>query len=320
MTNLKHILYAIRPLWCVSLFCFLLTSCFTGVESTPKIGNSELKHNNANNSTPEQLLLADVKPQQPGEWQEGKEFLITDGRVNMIFSPSSGITSLQEGDTIYYQKSEEITSPVGKATDIYFTSSRQAVPLIYRINASLDELEKRTEVEIPFTVEMSLPAEVRDKLVGKRFFIITPRWYDAKDNLVTRVKYVPVKILDVKPGNSDFPIKIIFEPEYKGLPDKDLYAFYMTIGTSARASRNFETLFSIKNPRDRYPSTTDEIWTDIIENRVRSGMTREEARLALGSPVDMDRGHDYSSIYERWIYDGGVYLIFRDGLLESFRK
>ncbi|MDE6343972.1 MAG: hypothetical protein K2L69_04485, partial [Muribaculaceae bacterium] len=62
------------------------------------------------------------------------------------------------------------------------------------------------------------------------------------------------------------------------------------------------------------------VWRAIVEGRLKKGMTRDLVRLSLGSPKDILRGHDYSSAYERWEYDGGIYLVFRDGLLEEFRK
>lgn len=298
----------------------LLAGCFTGVESTPKIGASEVKHQNAAGNTTEKLYLQDVLPQEFGDWIRGKEFYVADKRVGMIFSSGSAQASLDKGDVILYDHAEEVRSPVGTATDLYFSTPDGKYPLIYRINASIDELKNRDEVEIPFAVDVALVEAVKGYLKGNNYYIITSRWNDDAGDPVTRVKYILVTITDVVPGTHDFPVMVKFVPHYKGLaPDKE-YSAMMTVGTSQRASRNFDTLFALNNPRNRYPMITDENWTAIIENRVREGMTREEARLALGAPIDVDRGHDYSSVYERWVYDGGVYLIFQDGVLQRFRR
>ena len=58
----------------------LLSSCFTGVESTPAITSKELKKQKIV-TTPESLLLADVVPQKPSEWSKGKRFYISDARA-----------------------------------------------------------------------------------------------------------------------------------------------------------------------------------------------------------------------------------------------
>lgn len=318
--NPRNIRESIRIILSVSILCIICSGCFTGVESTPKIGKAEVKHQNAANMTPEQLLLADVGTEPFDQWQKGKQFFVTDPKVGVIFSTGSVPVSLKKGDILTFVKAEEVASPVGNAVDLYLETINGEGPLIYRVNAPLEELKQRQEVEIPFTVERMLPDKVGRKLIGKQFYVITPRWYDIDENMVTRVKYIPVKILDVAPGNGEFPIKVLFKPEYKTFGPDDVYELFMTVGNTSRASRNFDSLFSLGNPRNRYPAIIDDNWTAIIENRVLPGMTREEARLALGSPIDVDRGHDYSSIYERWVYDGGVYLIFRDGILESFRR
>ena len=320
MTFFRNIRRTVHILWCVPFFAFLCSSCFTGVESTRKIGRSDVRHQKAAEQSAEQRYLSSILPERLGSWSPGKEFLVSDERIKVIFTPASNPLPLSVGDTLRFVKTEEVVSPVGKATDLYFSRSQDTSPYIYRINSSLDEILQRDQVEIPFTVEMSIPRGVDEKLRGKEFYVITPRWFDLNGNLSTRIKYIPVKIIDVLPGNHEFPVKIIFSPIFKGFNDNDRFAFYMSVGNTTTSSRNFETLFSLKNPRDKYPAITDEIWDYIIQNRVKEGMTRDEARLALGSPVDVDRGHDYSSVYERWTYDGGVYLIFRDGFLETFRR
>lgn len=318
--NYKATLKAARGLFLTLLCSLCVSSCFTGVESTPKIGKSELKHQNADNVTPEQKFLADIAAPTFGQWTAGKELVVTDSKIGMIFAPSAYSMDFKPGDVLLFVDSQEVNSPVGKAVDLTFNKKGDVAPLIYRINSSLEELNGRSEVEIPFTVDPIIAEEVNNRLRDRQLYIITPRWYDSNGNIATRVKYVPVTILEAIPGNQDFPVKVIFSPKYKSLPEDAVYSVFMTVGTGNRAPRNFDTLFSLNDPRKNYSHITDENWEAIIENRVRQGMTREEARLALGSPNDVDRVHDYSSVYEKWTYDGGVYLIFNDGILESFRR
>ena len=48
-------------------------------------------------------------------------------------------------------------------------------------------------------------------------------------------------------------------------------------------------------------------------------MTKEECRLAMGSPKNLTQLPDQSGLREYWYYDGGRYLFFVDGLLKEFR-
>lgn len=304
---------------CACLMVVILHSCFTGVEGTPKIGKSDLKHNNIKTHGMGSIL-SDIESLPFSQWHPGKEFLVVNPRISIIFTPSADNPEFSSGDKIVFQEAREVTSPTGKAVEILFNKKNSIQPLIYKINASLDELNERTFVEIPFTIDPEPIAEVKQRLSGKTFYILTPRWFDTNGQLTTKIKYIPVTIINVEAGDTDFPVRLIFHPQYTGFQPDDIYYMPISIGTSQHNTRNFETLFSEENPRLKHQSTTNEMWTAIIENRLLPGMTREEARLALGSPNDVDRRHDYSSVYEQWTYDGGTYLIFRDGILESFRR
>ncbi len=87
-----------------------------------------------------------------------------------------------------------------------------------------------------------------------------------------------------------------------------------------KGSRDFASLFYFENPRNRYPNITDETWANIIRGKVALYMTREECRLALGSPATVDRRPGISTMRELWTYENGIYLIFDDGILQSFRN
>lgn len=62
------------------------------------------------------------------------------------------------------------------------------------------------------------------------------------------------------------------------------------------------------------------MWTNIINNRVSPGMTLDECRLALGSPAKVSRRPDHSVLREIWSYENGIYLMFVDGILSSYRR
>lgn len=297
-----------------------LQGCFTGVESTPRIGNSELKRQNASDPTAERLYLADIATEPLGKWLRGKAFVVEDKKAMLNFGTSLGDIELVPGDIIEYQEAVKAVSPLGEATDLIFTKRGSGGRLVYRVNAPVEELNSRDVVEIPFTVDPDISERLKSRLVGNTYYIMTPRWLDRDLKTVTRLKYIPVKVVNVGPGNLDFPVRVEFEPIDDALKGQGLFSVYMSVGDGRRATRNFEHLFSLVNPRDKYGHIEEDVWRAIVEGRLKKGMTRDLVRLSLGSPKDVLRGHDYSSAYERWEYDGGIYLVFRDGVLEEFRK
>lgn len=309
----------ISQLAATALLALFFQGCFTGVESTPRIGNSELRRQNASAPSAEKLYLADVATDPLPNWRRGKEFMVEDAKVALNFGTSSTGIDFTPGDVIEYIETLPAVSPMGEATDLVFSKKGSSQRLVYRINASAQELAEREVVELPFTVDLDISMRLRDRLVGNTYYILTPRWLDATLKNTTRRKFIPVKVTGVYAGNSDFPVRVQFEVEEKSGRNAT-YSVYMTVGDGRRATRNFESLFSLTDPREKYSTIQDEVWNAIVEGRLVKHMTRDEVRLSLGSPKDIIRGHDYSSTYERWEYDGGVYLIFRDGLLEEFRR
>lgn len=294
--------------------------CFTGVESTPRIGNSELKRQNATDQTAERQYLADIATEPIGKWHSGKTFVVEDSKAMLNFGTSLGDVTLAPGDVLVFSEAVKAVSPTGEATDLVFMKRGSDRRLVYRINATMDELNRRDVVELPFTVDLDVSERLKGRLVGNTYYIMTPRWLDRNQKTVTRLKYIPVRVVDVLPGNSDFPARVVFEPLDDALKGQGLFSVYMSVGDGRRATRNFETQFSLSNPRDKYQQIEDDVWRAIVEGRLKRGMTRDLVRLSLGSPKDVLRGHDYSSAYERWEYDGGIYLVFRDGILEDFRR
>ena len=49
----------------------------------------------------------------------------------------------------------------------------------------------------------------------------------------------------------------------------------------------------------------DAVWEMICAGKVREGMTKEECRLSLGNPDDVDSGHDWNSTLDIWRYENG---------------
>lgn len=295
----------------------LLSSCFTGIESTPRISSGDVKRRDAANLTPEQQYLSDIVPQHPADWQPGKRFYVTDDKISIIFLPGNTDCDSLSGHDLLFSRFDDVPSVTGDgATVLAFTTPGRPGELLYRLNTPQAELKKRDRLEVPFAVERSIVEQVDSAMSGHTFFITTPKWFAAADNKDRFGKrHIAVTVTRVEPGTYIYPLRVYFTP--KG--DSREYWIPMTIGSDRAATRNFHTVFNFNDPRKRYPQITDETWQLIINSKVTAGMTRDECRLALGAPNSFRTIPVYNAVVEQWNYDDGLYLIFEDGLLTRYR-
>lgn len=287
----------------------VLHSCFTGVESTPRIGAGEVRKETAQ-AVVEDTVLAGVLPQPFEQWTPGKRFLVDDARIRLLFGNTLPAGRELRGDTLLYAGELRSTDFAGKpVVTLRFTDERYpGDTLEYKISAD-------ARAELPFTVELSVVDEARKVLEGRTFYLLTRSRRDSADNIVAGRRYVPVTVDSVMPGTAVNPIKISFTD------DKGERAYlFMPGGVAASSPRRFGAVLSVSDPRRRYSSVTDEVWENIIDGKVAAGMTRDECRLSLGKPATIDRLPGSSYLYERWAYDNGIYLIFEDGVLTQFRR
>ncbi|MDE6612922.1 MAG: hypothetical protein K2K22_10225, partial [Muribaculaceae bacterium] len=82
----------------------LLQSCFTGVESTPRINADDVRRQRASGTSAEALFLADIAPEAPSQWRRGKAFKVVNDRIALIFTSSSDNTERLAGHTIYFEE------------------------------------------------------------------------------------------------------------------------------------------------------------------------------------------------------------------------
>lgn len=293
----------------------LLQSCFTGVESTPKITAQDVRRQKVT-VTPEMEFLADVKPRPFSEWRPGKELLVNDGRIDLIFK--AGVAEddrPQPGDTLRWLRAEGAVSVTGDSvTDLVF--DRRGTELVYRVNASASALAARESVDVPFTIDLASVETARMKLKDRDLYILTPTWYDLDEKAVSGRRFVKVHVDDVVPGSYVYPVKVLFTAD----EEPQRCVLMSLVSPEGSRMRNFATLFAFDDPHKRYPTITDENWQLIQNSRVTDGMTRDECRLALGAPGDIDRRPATAGVLEVWNYDDGRYLIFQDGFLTGYRK
>ncbi len=293
----------------------MLCSCFTGIESTPRITAKDVR-NEVTEVSPEQTFMSAVIPEAPSNWSIGKQWLVTDDKIALIFTPGAERIDSLAGEIIEFAGTRSISTVTGEdAVELSFTRPC-GQKLSYITSITPTEMAKRESLSIPFTIELS-PVAIADSIMrGRSYFITTSRWHDATGNVEQGLRHVAVTIDSVVPGKEHQPLKVAFHLNSDPKP----HYVMMTYGNGATATRNFDKFFSFTDPRLQYKHIEDATWQLIINSQVATGMTRDECRLALGIPNAIARGASQAAHIERWSYDDGIYLIFEDGILTRFRK
>lgn len=326
ISGLKHIISGLT----IFVASMMLAGCFTGVESTPKIKASEVKRHDMGTKE-EKSFLSDIRPEAPVYWKEGKKFYVTNPKIALLFNEITQSRPLQEGDYITFLSMTEAPSITDRGATVITFVTPDGREVIYRVEMPLSKILENKKFTIPFTIEQSIVDAVGERLKGKKYYITTPSWLPdttvlakgistpSANMYVAGLRHVPVEITDVTPGNEAYPVSIVFKELTGAFPGKKFKTF-MTAGSDNIATRNFEMLFAFDNPRKKYPRITDEVWKLIINSRVQAGMTRDECRLALGAPIVINYLPYSNSEVEHWSYDNGIFLEFKDGLLNRFRR
>lgn len=287
------------------------TSCFTGVETTPKITDSDVRRD-LGAPLPEDGWLADVEVPPLEKWPQGMAFVVTDNRAALAFNSgalAAGGANLV-GQSLRFVDARGAVDVAGRrVTDIVLADSL-GERYVYRVESPIDTLRMKRP-SIPFTIPQMIVDTVARRMRGNTYYILTSVWRDSRGQAVKAHKFVPVEVLDVVPGNDAYPVMVRFADA-----NKVVGRVLMSVGPEAKRFRSFASLFSFSDPRLRHRSISDDVWRNIVAGRVAPGMTREECRLALGSPVEVIQRPGYSYLRETWRYESGIYLTFEDGILK----
>lgn len=301
-----------------------LQGCFTGIESTPRISESDLRKGSTRGTRPELTYLDGISGEPPAAWTAGKRWTVTDPRSERVFGVNL------DGAVIALAEITEAPSITGLPVAI-LTFDSPAGRVSYRTDMSADSLMRRNDFNIPYSVENSLVEAVSSRLKGNRYYVTTSLWNDDVGNSLRGLKYIPVDVVEVEPGRGVYPISLLlsYDIPQKGISatpglvsktDSNHRFFTLTMaapGHAAGSTRSFADLFSLSDPRKRYPKISDTAWNNIRAGKVSEGMTRDECRLALGAPDEINRNPGYSEMREIWTYSEGIRLVFADGLLTS---
>ena len=297
-------------------FIIILSACFTGIESTPKITQKEVKKQNVS-ETPEQNFLSGVLPLPPATWSPGKRFFISDNRVGRT---AWKIEPLSEIDSLYgYQavllSVDSIKDLTGAGEiQLSFRIPERNASMIFRTGLNPQQWTDAKNYTIPHFIDMDLVNSVKDRLINNSFYILPARRLGLNGNDTIGTRYQQVNILNVLPATESTPFRVFFTDE-----EGHYNSVLMTVGDLTTSRRNFETIFSLENPRLKYKQIDDSTWNLICHGKVREGMSREECKLALGAPDSFIQIPSSGGLVERWSFANGSFLVFEDGILSRFR-
>jgi hypothetical protein len=165
----------------------------------------------------------------------------------------------------------------------------------------------------------------RSMYLGKKYWPLLTRLPMLDENgeiappgFIVLNKFEPITIVDVLASPiAATPIRIVVNNEI----GQEGY-FDIAMSETNRSSTlgngigGFSRVLSDKDPKLEH-HWSDDVWTAIESGKVFPGMTMEQARLSLGEPLDVSRTAVGGRTHEQWVYSGGNYLYFDDGLLKT---
>lgn len=307
----RHIKYCISTIAILLLF----NSCFTGVESTKKITEKDVIKSGITIGNENKSELDTLCAEKFVNWKKGKRFYISDNQISIVLKNANKSIENKnlKGDTIFYDNYYEENILGTSKTVILSFKDRQGNKYTYNTNKTINEINN-SQFNVQFLIDLSIVEKAKGLIKDTYLYINTSNWYDDNDNIINGMKYVKVKVCDVKPGNMIYSLKVMFEYNSK-------YSnIFVSVKDNPVQNRAFSYMFSAQNPRDKYPTIKDENWELIINSNFALGMTKDECRLALGAPQNIDKAPSNQGLKERWLFGNGVYMIFEDGLLVKYRK
>lgn len=282
------------------------------MEGTGKINLSK-KDQHIISPSPEEKMMSNLKIHKLGEWTPGKRFLVADEKFRLIIDGSSEKAPFM-GDTIFFESVSQ-KSGIDGNNRISINFKIRDCSFSYSVDKSIEDAnENLTVADIPMLIDLDQVDDISKELVGKPVWTKSALWYGDNLEYKKGYKYYAVTIVEVCPGNAFFPINVKFT-DPNGLSGR----FLINAGSAGNDSRSFGKLFSLSDPKANYKNISEEHWKAIQREEVAFGMNKEECRLSLGNPSDVDTGHSYSNALEIWYYPDGRQLRFVDGLLVGGR-
>lgn len=304
----------------VVMMSMLMSSCFTGIESTKKITDKDVEK--ITQTKPEQVASKSkynsVEIDSFPNWTEGKSFEVADDNLKRVLQQVAGgrmdTLSLKGKELKYVGYFEESVLDNEPNVNLRFNDGTNEY--VYRTQKTVQQIkEGNIFLQVPFLIDLDMVEAYRALLVGKSLYLRTSIWYNDQGEMIKGKKYVKVKINEVTTGDKVFPLRVSFEAD-----GGEKASVYMSTKQSSVQNRMFDNLFSESDIRLNFPLISDENWTNIVNGTVAMDMTKEECRLSLGNPNTIQERPTYDGLQEYWFYTDGMYLMFFDGLLKQYRK
>lgn len=303
-----------------AMFCLLVASCGTGIEVTEHVTDKDVQRVMDKIDTRQPAVTLEAYTDSLPAWKVGKRFWVADDRVTQMLADTDGYdkdTLHLAGHVLTYRgasKSGPFLNGDNRRLYIDFEDGETDSYLHYRVKAPE---AGHAIFSLPMLIDLDMVDHVACQLVGKEFYVRTPIWYDSQtEQMMDGRHFIKVRIDSVLPGNAVLPLRVLFTTADTG----EHAMVWMNDNLSTMLGRDFDAMFSVANPHESYPTITDANWERITRGQVVEGMTKEECRLAMGSPKGISERPDQAGMREYWYYDGGAYLYFVDGLLSQFRK
>lgn len=295
-----------------------LTSCFTGIESTKKI-NLSREDRKLSKASAEEKFMDSVSTFPLKEWNDGKKFIVADDKALLVIVPQEGRLPTPpdalKGSILSFAGVDSKINAAGQIILVALFADENYL-YAYDTGKTFDEaMENLLSDQIPMLIDMDMIQEARNLLKGKSFWSRTNLWYDKDGNRIDGRKFVEVTVTDVMPGDMVFPLWLQIQDD-----NNETAYLFMNFGHADNESRAFHNLFSLSDIKKHYPNIDQDTWKLISRGQVAAGMTKEECRLALGNPKEINSGHDYSQTLDIWHYDNGIVLWFEDGRLVKIRQ
>ncbi len=301
-------------------FYLLFVSLFIAAcaSSGAVFSDKELKKGKAVLSPEQQFELENFTNTNCTEWERGKPFLYVADELNILLQPvGEGNPSVQSfRNKLFTFHSMREDSPFGVAlASLVFEC--EGILYKFETNRTFESLLDKSYIPfLPHMVSLDKVERAKKALQGERLYIKSGVWYNKDLTVKSGRKMVLVTITDVVAGTERLPACIEFVDErgetsyvLMNLPSNDFSRLYLT----------FHKLFDFENPRLAYPLIVDKHWELITQSKVCVGMTKDECRLALGLPSEVNRVPTYTGLVERWHYTSGNYYVFEDGILTQAR-
>lgn len=300
------------------IFSTCLCGCFTGVESAPKITGRDIRRHGAAAVTPEAGILDAVADSALSLPAPGKRYVVADNRLSLLLTDSVGRAvdnAVAVGDTLTCSRVFSGNSITGGTQILLAFDTSRNQHVVFHTGVSETDFSKLSSFQIPCSVSLESVSIARNILVGKSVYYLPARRMLADGKEIDGLRYQPVTIVDVLPGTETMPLQIVFRQN-----DGTEASTFISVGIERTATRNFERVFAIADPRNKYRDIQDDVWQLIVNSQVREGMTPRECKLALGDPHAYRQVPSTMGMVEQWSYDDGTYLFFEDGTLRRFRR